>query len=113
MLGAPGRATHMRRFVVLSDREQRTLREVQRQFEAEDPDFTRSFDVGQRHSTYSYQWAYAMPRWAYSTAIVVAVTVGVLMLFVGALGPALLLAALATMTSVVRRRGDEPGRRES
>jgi len=94
---------------VLSDREQDTLRELQRRLVAEDPDFARSFDdVRLRHSTYSLQWAYAMPRWVYPTAIVAAVALGVLMLLLGAPGTALGFAALATMISVVRRRRDQP-----
>jgi Flp pilus assembly protein TadB len=32
---------------VLSDHERKTLREVERQFQAEDPDFTRSFEARQ------------------------------------------------------------------
>lgn len=97
---------------MLSDRERKTLREVQRQFEAEDPAFTRSFDdIGRNRSTYSFQWAYAMPHWVYTTAVVVAVALGVLMLFARAPGTAFLFAALATMFSVVRRRRDGPGRR--
>jgi hypothetical protein len=105
-----GHRGHPRRFVVLTEREQKTLREVQRGFVAEDPDFARSVDdVGQRHSTYSLHWAYAMPRGVYTVAIVVAVALGVLMLLVRAPGTALLFAALATMISVIRRRRDEPG----
>lgn len=97
---------------MLSDRERKTLREVQRQFDAEDPDFSRSFDDGLRHSTYSLQWAYTMPRWAYTTAIVVAVALGVLMLLARAPGTALLFAALATTIAMIRGRRDESGGRE-
>ncbi len=105
-----GHCGHPRRFVVLSDREQQMLREVQRRFVAEDPDFVRSFeDVGRRHSTFSLRWAYAMPRAVYTIAIVVAVALGVLMLLVAAPGTGLLFAALATMIAVVRRRRDEQG----
>lgn len=97
---------------MLSDRERNTLREVQRQFDAEDPNFSRSFvDVGQ-HSTYSFQWAYAMPRWAYTTAIVVAVALGLLMLLARAPGTALLFAALATMIAMIRSGRDDPAGRE-
>jgi len=97
---------------MLSDRERKTLRDVQRQFDAEDPDFSRSFDDVGQHSTYSLQWAYTMPRWAYTTAIVVAVALGMLMLLARAPGTALLFAALATMISMIRRRRDDSAGRE-
>ena len=58
---------------MLGDREQQALLEVQRHLMAEDPDFARSFDeAGRQDSTYSVQWVYAMPRWVYTTAVVVA-----------------------------------------
>lgn len=97
---------------MLSDRERKTLREVQRQFDAEDPDFSRSFDDGLGQSSYSFRWAYPMPRWAYTTAIDVAVALGVLMLLARAPGTALLFAALATMIAMIRGHRDESGGRE-
>jgi Flp pilus assembly protein TadB len=98
---------------VLSDREQQALREVQRQLMAEDPDFARSFDeAGWRDSTFSGQWVYATPRWVFATAVVAAVALGVLMLVVSGPGTALVVAVLATMIFVIRRRGGAPGRRE-
>lgn len=99
---------------MLSDRERETLRELQRQFVAEDPGLAGSFDdVGRRHSTFSLEWAYAMPRWVYTAALVVALILGVLMLLSRAPGTALVLAALATMISTLRKRRDEPRRRET
>ena len=104
----------MRRFVVLNDLEQQALREVQRHLLAEDPDFVRSFDEAERRdSTYSVQWVYAMPRWVYTTAVVVAVALGVLMLVVSGPGTALILAMLATTIFVIQRRRGTPGRREA
>jgi hypothetical protein len=100
------------RFVVLNDRDRKTLREVQRQSDAEDPDFSRSFDDGLQQSTYSVQWVYTMPRWVHTTALVTAVALGVLMVVARAPGTALLFAALATMISMVRRRRDDPPGRE-
>ena len=98
---------------MFSDREQQALLEVQRHLVAEDPDFVRSFDeAGPRDSTYSVQWVYAMPLWVYTTAVVVAVALGVLMLVVSGPGTALILAVLATTIFTVRRRG-APGRREA
>jgi Flp pilus assembly protein TadB len=104
----------VRRFVVLSDHEQQALREVQRHLMAEDPDFARSFDeAGRQDSTYSVQWVYAMPRWVYATAVVVAVALGVLMLVVSGPGTALIVAVLATTIFVIQRRRGTPGRREA
>lgn len=97
---------------MLSDRERKTLRELQRQFDAEDPDFSRSFDDVGQHSTFSLQRAYALPRWAYTTAIGVAVALGMLMLMARAPGTALLFAALATIISMIRRHRDDPPGRE-
>jgi hypothetical protein len=95
---------------VLSDRERETLREVQRQLVSEDPRFARSFDaVGKRDSSCSLKWAYAMPRWAYTTAMVVTVMLSLLMLVTGGPGTALAFAALATMISAVRRHRDNTG----
>jgi hypothetical protein len=93
---------------MLSEREQRALQEVERQLLAEDPDFARSFDeVGQRDSAFSLQ---AMPRWLYPTAIAGTAAAGFLMLAVGADPITLVLAMLATMILVVRRRRGASGR---
>lgn len=97
---------------MLSDQEREALRELQRQFDAEDPDFSRSFDDVGQHSTFSLQRAYTMPRWAYTTAIGVAVALGMLMLMARAPGTALLFAALATIISMIRRHRDDPPGRE-
>jgi hypothetical protein len=97
---------------VLSDHERETLRAVQRQFVTEDPGFARSFDtVGSRDSRYSFEWAYDLPRWMYTTALVVTVALGLLMLLVRAPATAFLFAAVATTIAVLRRRPDDaPGR---
>jgi hypothetical protein len=99
---------------MLSDRERETLREVQFQFVTEDPRFAASFNaIEPRASTHSVQWAYTLPDWAYTTAMFGAVAFGVLMLIAGAPGTALVFAALATAISLLRRRRDQTGRRES
>lgn len=98
---------------MLSDREQKTFRELQRQFAAEDPAFVRTFDEVPPRSAYSVQWAYGLPRWVYTSAMLVAVALGVLMLLARAPSIALVFAAIATLISVVRRRRDEPGRRDA
>jgi hypothetical protein len=41
----PGGAAIRRRCIGLNDHERKTMREVERQFQAEDPEFTRSFDT--------------------------------------------------------------------
>lgn len=99
---------------MLSDRERQMLDEVQRRFVTEDPRFAASFDrVGPGASSYSVRWAYTLPSWAYTTAMFVAAAFGVLMLIAGAPGTALAFAALATAISLLRRRRDQTGRRES
>lgn len=99
---------------MLSDRDQETLRELQRQLVAQDPEFARSFDdLARRDSTFSLHRVHAMPRWVYTAAIAVAIALAVLMLLVvRAPESALAFAILAMMISVVRRRRDEPVRRE-
>lgn len=98
---------------MLSDHEWKALREVERQFMADDPTFPRSFDdVGQPPSTCSLQWAYAWPRWVYTTATAVAVGLGVLMIVARAPGTAMVFALLATMIAMARSHRDEPGQRE-
>lgn len=98
---------------MLSDRERRTLREVQRRLEAEDPGFARAFDdVGAGLSTYSFDWVSAVPRWAYGTAVAVAVGFTVLMSSALDLGTALLLSVPALFVWLGRRRPDGSGRRE-
>jgi hypothetical protein len=99
---------------MLSDRERETLREVQHRFVTEDPRFAASFNaVEPGASSYSVQWAYTLPSWAYTIAMSVAVALGVLMLMAGAPGSALVFAALATAISLLRRRRDQTVRRES
>ena len=88
------------------------LRDVQRRFDAEDPAFSRSFDDVGGPSTYSFRWAFTLPRRACTTAIVVAVALGVLMLLARAPGTALLFAAPATTFSMIRRSRDDSAGRE-
>lgn len=99
---------------MLSDREQQTLRNVERQLMAEDPRLARSFDdVGRQGSTFVVRWAYTMPRWVYTTAIGAAIALAVLMLAARDPGPALVFAALAAGAMVLRRGREEPGPRSS
>jgi hypothetical protein len=99
--------------VVLSDHERETLREVQRRLATEDPAFVRSFETtGQPDSHCSFQWLYGLPRWAYTTTLVVAVALGLLMLLVQSPATAFGFAALATVIAAARRQPratDGPG----
>lgn len=98
---------------MLSDREQKALREVQRRLEAEDPGFARAFgDVGKGLSTYSFDWVFAVPRRVYGTAVAVVVGFTVLMSPALDLGTALLLSVPALFVWLGRRRPDGSGRRE-
>lgn len=97
---------------MLSDHERKALREVERQFMAQDPDFTRSFDTTGQPSTYSIQWIYEMPWWAYRIAIGLAVALGFLMMIAGAPWPAILFAALAVLFSTIQHRRSGPRRRD-
>lgn len=93
---------------MLSDRERKTLHEVERHWMAEDPGFVAAFEVvGPRDSRYSVQWAYDLTRSAYMTAMVVAVGLVVAMLVLSAPGGALLFAALAVVTAVLWCHQDE------
>src|SRR5689334_3444910 len=96
---------------MLSDHERKALLELQRQFQAEDPDFVRSFDeVGQRDSAFSLRWVDAMPRWVPTAAVVGTVAFGVLMLAIGVAAATLVLAMLAATIVVLGRRRGAPGR---
>lgn len=97
---------------MLSDHERKALREVERQFMAQDPDFTRAFDATGQPSTYSIQWIYEMPWWAYRIVIGLAVALGLLMMLAGAPWTAILFAGLAVLFSRIQKRSSAPGRRE-
>ncbi|MDN5916475.1 MAG: DUF3040 domain-containing protein [Pseudonocardia sp.] len=92
---------------MLSDHERKALQEVERQFMAQDPDFTRSFDAAGHSSTYTLQWIYEMPRWVYRLAIGPAVALGFLMILAGAPWIAILFAAAAVLLVWISRRRSE------
>ena len=91
---------------MLNDHERKTLGEVERQFQVEDPEFTCSFDtraqrLGRRHLDGAW----------FQIAIVAAVLLGALMLVAGSPSGALAFAAVAGLTWLTRRRwngGPEP-----
>ena len=97
---------------MLNDHERKALREVERQFMAQDPDFTRSFDATGQPSTYPIQWIYEMPWWTYRIVIGLAVALGFLMMLAGAPWTAILFAGLAVLFSRIQKRRSELGRRE-
>ncbi|MDN5917139.1 MAG: DUF3040 domain-containing protein [Pseudonocardia sp.] len=94
---------------MLSDHERKALREVERQFMAQDPDFIRSFEAAEHPSTYSIQWIYEMPWLAYRIAIGMAVVLGFLMMISGAPWTAILFAALAVLVFRIQKRRSEMG----
>ena len=89
---------------MLSDREREVLDEVQHRFVIE---------VWLDESSHSIQWAYTLPSWAYTTAMIVAVASGVVMLLDGAPGSALVFATLATAISLLAWSRNQAARRES
>jgi Flp pilus assembly protein TadB len=97
---------------VLNDREQDSLRELQRRLAAEDPEFTRSFDAVGRDTHISFEGVYRLPRWVYTLALVAAVAFTGLMVVARAPWPALLFATLIPIIVVLRRRREQADRRE-
>ncbi len=82
---------------MLNDHERKTLREFERQFQVEDPDFTRSFDTrAQRLHRRQLDGAW------FQIAIVAAVLLGAIMLVAGSPSGALAFAAVAGLTWLAR-----------
>ena len=72
---------------MLSDHERKTLREVERQCMADDPDFTRAFEAGQtRLSRHPHQLGVTL-------AVVAAALLTTFLLVAGSAGSALVVAA--------------------
>ena len=86
---------------MLSDRERKTLRELERQFRADDPAFSRSFDVRARRTGRS--------RIGTAAAVVTAVLVVALMLVSGSLGGALALAVVTGLLWLAWHRAAQAG----
>ena len=85
---------------MLSDHEQKTLREVERQFILEDPGFARSFDTDAQRP---HRDAPDLPRWAYTTLLVVSSTFGLILLVAGSLSGALTFAVVTGLIWAVWR----------
>ena len=91
---------------MLNDHERKTLREVERQFLVEDPEFTRSFATSAQRLERRQ-----LDGGLVKIAIVAAVLLGALMLVAGSPSSALAMAALAGLIWLTRRRSNStPGR---
>jgi hypothetical protein len=90
---------------MLSDRERERLREIQRRFMTEDPDFVREFGARPEQPTTEQPTARQPYLDGYSICIISAVSLSVLMLLAGSPAVALLLAISAGLISAAQRRG--------
>jgi hypothetical protein len=86
---------------VLNDHERETLREVERQFLVEDPEFTRSFDARAQRLQRRH-----LDGGLVKIFLVAAVLFGALMLLAGSPSGALAMAALAGLIWLARRRSN-------
>ena len=87
---------------MLSDHEWRTLREVERRFLTEDPEFTRSFATRAQHL------GRAQGCVGIKIFLVAAVLLGALMLVAGSPSGALAFAAGAALIWLARRHSNDP-----
>jgi Mg2+/citrate symporter len=94
--------TISRRWVVLNDHERRTLRAVEHQFRAEDPEFTRLFEARQARLLRRPH------QFGVNIAVVVAVLLAVLMLVVGSLAGALGFVVATGLVWLVWRHSAGP-----
>ncbi|ONI92119.1 hypothetical protein ALI22I_05775 [Saccharothrix sp. ALI-22-I] len=93
---------------MLSDHEQETLREIQRQLVVDDPDFERSFralDAPEPTPT-------AGRRWLYPMVIAIASLLAILMLLAGSPGSALGYGLVAGLVWLAQYFHDTAARRE-
>jgi Flp pilus assembly protein TadB len=96
---------------VLSDHERKTLREIQRQLFVDDPDFQRSFRAldaqpPTRPAAPTPEPLPASPsanRWIYTTVIITAALLALLLMLAGSLGGALAFIIIAGSMWLVRR----------
>lgn len=88
---------------MLSDREQQRLRDIQRRFMSEDPDFVRKFETAPKQPTTQ------QPNpGAYTICAVSALALSVLLLLAGSLTTALMLTIAAGLIWSAHRRGRHP-----
>jgi Protein of unknown function (DUF3040) len=93
---------------VLSDHERKTLREVERQFLAEDPEFTRSFDTSAQHLRREYRDGESVKIAIFAAALLCG-----LMLVAGSPGGALAFAAVTGLIWLGWRHSNNPSRRST
>jgi hypothetical protein len=88
---------------VLNDHERKTLREVERQFLVEDPEFARSFATRAQRLERRH-----LDGGLVKIAILAAVLLGALMLVAGSPSGALAFAAGAALIWLARRHSNDP-----
>jgi hypothetical protein len=92
---------------VLSDHERKTLREIQRQLFVDDPDFQRSFRALDAQPPTRPAAPTPEPpgenRWIYTTVIVTAALLALLLMLAGSFGGALAFTIIAGSMWLVRR----------
>lgn len=93
---------------MLNDHERKTLREVELQFLAEDPAFSRSFDTRAQRLQREY-----VDRAPAKIAIVAAILLGALMLLVGSPAGALGFAGMTGLIWLAWRHSNDPSRRST
>lgn len=92
---------------MLSDHERKTLKELERQFMTDDPEFPRSFHAHAKRLDRNHR---GMPA---TVAIVAAVLLCALMLATGSLGGALAFAAVTGLIWLAWRHPDDPRRQQT
>jgi hypothetical protein len=93
---------------VLNDHERKTLREVELQFVAEDPEFAQSFDSRARRLQRKHADGVSV-----KIAIMAAILLDALMLVVGSPGGALAFAAVTGLIWLAWRHSTDPSRRST
>jgi hypothetical protein len=97
---------------MLSDRDRERLREIQRRFMTEDPDFVREFGARpQQPAARSQPRAVGPNPDAYTICVVGAISLSVLMLLAGWLVTALVFAIGAGLLSSAQHRKDNDSNR--
>ncbi len=101
------------RCVVLSDHEQRTLREIQRQLVLDDPDFERTFRAVAASAPDPSAVPPAELRWAYTAIIVIAISLATVSLLAGSIGGTLAFSVVAGSMWFAQRLGKAATQRET
>jgi hypothetical protein len=97
---------------MLSERERERLRDIERRFQVEDPEFAQSFQARERvRQDDRERWGYHERRAAAKIAVLVAVLLGSLMLVAGSLSGAFAVAAATGLVWVAWRNSHGTRRR--